>query len=201
VIRINLLPHREIRRAARMRQFLVLVGLSVGLAVCIVLGGYVFNEQRIAYQDDANRLLKTEIAKLDKQIEEIRLLKEQTAALLARKQVVETLQANRAEIVHMLDQFVRLLPDGVYLRSIKQSGRRINISGIAQSSARVSTLMRNIDGSRWLKSPELVEIKAANVGGIRVNEFNMNLQIKPAEQQTAPGQAPAKIASAVDKKP
>ena len=188
MIRINLLPHREIRRAVRLRQFVILTALSVFLGVAVVAAGYVFNNQRIEDQNDRNRLLKTEIAKLDKQIEEIRLLKEQTAALLARKQVVETLQANRAEVVHMLDQFVRQLPDGVYLRSIRQTGRRVNIVGIAQSSARVSTLMRNIDSSQWLGSPELVEIKAAYVGGLRVNEFNMNLSIK-RQDQAAPAQA------------
>jgi len=190
VIRINLLPHREIRRAARLRQFVVLSGLSLVFAVCVVVAGYLLNNQRIEDQNDRNRLLKSEITKLDKQIEEIKLIKEQTAALLARKQVVETLQANRAEVVHMLDQFVRQLPDGVYLKSIRQTGRRVNITGYAQSSARVSTLMRNLDSSQWLGSPELVEIKAANIGGLRVNEFNMNVQIKRQDQPATPA-APA----------
>jgi type IV pilus assembly protein PilN len=186
VIHINLLPHREIRRAARLRQFLILTGLSLGLAACVVAAGYVLNERRIEDQNDRNRLLKTEIAKLDKQIEEIRLLKEQTAALLARKQVVETLQANRAEVVHLLDQMVRLLPDGVYLKSVKQVGKRVNVTGIAQSSARVSTLMRNIDASPWVGMPELVEIKGASVNGLRLNEFTLNFQIRPPAQTGAP---------------
>jgi type IV pilus assembly protein PilN len=102
--------------------------------------------------------------------------------LLARKQVVETLQANRAELVHVLDVLVRQLPDGVYLKSIKQTGSKINLSGYAQSSARVSTLMRNLEESQWLASPELVEIKAATVNSLRVNEFNLNVQLKKQNQ-------------------
>jgi type IV pilus assembly protein PilN len=182
VIRINLLPHREIRRVARQRQFVLLAVFALVAAIGVVLFGYAINSSRVEYQNDANSLLKTEIARLDKQIEEIKALKEQTQALLARKQVVETLQANRAELVHVLDVLVRQLPDGVYLKSIKQTGSKINLAGYAQSSARVSTLMRNLDDSQWLVSPELVEIKAASVNGLRVNEFNLNVQLKKLNQ-------------------
>lgn len=191
MIRINLLPHREIRRAARLRQFVVSSALSAILAMAVVLAGYIINNQRIEDQKDRNALLKTEIAKLDKQIEEIKQIKEQTAALLARKQVVETLQANRAEAVHMLDQFVRQLPDGLYLKLIKQIGKKVDIAGYAQSSARVSTLMRNFEGSQWLELPELVEIRAASVNGLRVNEFNLNLQIKREEAAKQTAAAPS----------
>ena len=182
MIRINLLPHREIRRAARQRQFVLLAVFALVAAIGVGLFGYAINSSRIEYQNDANNVLKTEIGKLDKQIEEIKALKEQTQALLARKQVVETLQANRAELVHVLDVLVRQLPDGVYLKSIKQTGNKFNLSGYAQSSARVSTLMRNLDDSQWLVSPELVEIKAASVNGLRVNEFNLNVQLKKLSQ-------------------
>lgn len=191
MIRINLLPHREIRRAARLRQFVVSSALSAIFAMAVVLAGYIINNQRIEDQKDRNALLKTEIAKLDKQIEEIKQIKEQTAALLARKQVVETLQANRAEAVHMLDQFVRQLPDGLYLKLIKQIGKKVDIAGYAQSSARVSTLMRNFEGSQWLELPELVEIRAASVNGLRVNEFNLNLQIKREEAAKQTAAAPS----------
>src|SRR5437868_12288217 len=159
-IRINLLPHREQKRAARQRQF---IGLAISLAVlglAVVAVVHFVITARIEDQESRNRLLKTEIAKLDDQIKQIDKLREQTQALLSRKQVVETLQSNRTDAVHLLDQMVRQLPDGIYLKSLKQTGPKITLVGYAQSSARVSTLMRNIDSSPWLQSPELVEIKS-----------------------------------------
>src|SRR5213078_2143027 len=160
MVRINLLPHREQKRQARQRRF---VSLAVGLAIlgiAVVGLGHVVIAARIDNQNNRNNLLKTEIAKLDEQIKEIDRLQQQTQALLARKQVVETLQSNRTEAVHLLDQLVRQLPDGVYLRSVKQAGSKVTLVGYAQSNARVSTLMRNIDSSPWLTAPELVEIKS-----------------------------------------
>jgi type IV pilus assembly protein PilN len=159
MIRINLLPHREQKRQARQRQF---VSLSIGLAIlglALVGLGWVVLDRQIENQENRNALLKSEIAKLDEQIKEIDKLREQTQALLSRKQVVETLQSNRTEAVHVLDQMVRQLPDGIYLKSLKQIGAKITLVGYAQSSARVSTLMRNLDTSPWLQNPELVEIK------------------------------------------
>jgi type IV pilus assembly protein PilN len=97
--------------------------------------------------------------------------------LLKRKQVVETLQSNRAEVVHLLDQLIRQLPDGMYLKSIKQQGTKVAISGYTQSQARVSTLMRNLEGSQYLRNANLVEIKAATAGGARINEFTMNIDV------------------------
>jgi type IV pilus assembly protein PilN len=132
--------------------------------------------------------MKVEIDKLDKQIEEIRKIREETASLLAKKRVVEGLQANRSEPVQLLDQLLRQLPEGVYLRSIRQSGTKVNLTGYAQSNARVSTLMRNLGASPYLENPELVEIKAApapDKSGNRVNEFNMNISIKRAQPEQA----------------
>jgi type IV pilus assembly protein PilN len=184
MIRINLLPHREQKRQARQRQFVSLViGLAV-LALALVGLGHVIFASQIENQLSRNALLKTEIAKLDEQIKEIDKLREQTQALLARKQVVETLQTNRTEAVHLIDQMVRQLPDGVYLRSLKQVGPKVTLIGYAQSNARVSTLMRNIDSSPWLEKPELVEIKSVPAPGSKdggkVNEFTLNLQVKRA---------------------
>src|SRR5512141_2099113 len=159
-IRINLLPHREQKRQARQRQFVsVAIGLAI-LALALIGLVHVVLAQQIENQQSRNKLLKTEIAKLDEQIKEIDRLREQTQALLARKQVVETLQTNRTEAVHLLDQMVRQLPDGVYLRSLRQAGPKVTLVGYAQSNARVSTLMRNIETSPWLTQPELVEIKS-----------------------------------------
>src|SRR5688572_6276875 len=139
--------------------------------------------------------MKGEIAKLDTQIEEIRKIREETASLLAKKQVVEGLQSNRSEPVQLLDQLLRQLPEGVYLKGVKQVGPKVNVSGYAQSNARVSTLMRNLGASPYLENPELVEVKAVpspDKSGNRINEFNMNISIKRAQvedSRTASGKA------------
>ncbi len=204
MIRINLLPHREEKRAARQRQF---VGLAVTLAilgVCVVGLVHFVMAARIEDQESRNRLLKTEIAKLDDQIKEIDKLREQTQALLARKQVVETLQTNRTEAVHLLDQMVRQLPEGIYLRSLKQNGTKVTLIGYAQSNARVSTLMRNIESSPWLQQPELVEIKAVNSPNVkegRINEFTLNFQMKRAQPADINGGLQAKRGAPVTKEP
>ena len=151
MIRLNLLPHREQKRQARRRQF---VSLAIGLAIlgaAIVALGHVWLSNQTDNQNSRNALLKAETAKLDEQIKEIDKLREQTLALLARKQVVETLQTNRTEAVHLVDQIVRQLPDGIYLRSVRQTDTRVTLVGYAQSNARVSTLMRNIESSHCLE--------------------------------------------------
>jgi type IV pilus assembly protein PilN len=197
MIRINLLPHREQARQERQRQF---VSLAIGLAVlglATVGLGHVVMASRIENQEGRNTLLKTEIAKLDEQIKEIDKLREQTQALLARKQVVETLQTNRTEAVHLLDQLVRQLPDGIYLRSVKQVDTKVTLIGYAQSNARVSTLMRNIESSPWLQQPALVEIKSValpNSREGRVNEFTLTFQVKRATPPDAAAAAPAATA-------
>ena len=177
MIRINLLPYREMRRVARLRHFTLLLGMVALLAAAIVVLGYVTLETRIYGQRMRNDYLKAEIAKLDKDIADIKRLKEQTQALLARKQVVETLQTDRSEDVHLLDQLVRRLPEGVYLKSIEQTGNLVHLQGYAQSSARVSTLMRNLNASPWLQGATLVEIKSATVQGLRANEFSLDVQL------------------------
>jgi type IV pilus assembly protein PilN len=177
MIRINLLPHREIRRKQQQQQFFILLFgvLVIGAAVWFVVHTYLDEQHEL--QMSRNKYLQDEIVKLDKQIAEIQKLKDQTAALLARKRVVETLQGNRSEVVHLLDQLVRQLPDGVYLKSIKQTGPRVTINGFTQSQARVSTLMRNLESSPQLEDPGLVEIKAVTQGGQRINEFFLNINI------------------------
>jgi type IV pilus assembly protein PilN len=182
-IRINLLPHREQKRQARQRQFYTLViSLAIlGLAVIALVHGIL--AAQIESQESRNRVLKAEIAKLDEQIKEIDRLRDQIQAVLARKQVVETLQANRSEAVHLLDQLVRQLPDGIYLRSVRQVGAKVTVVGYAQSNARVSTLMRNIEASPWLSTPDLVEIKLVGMPGAKdttqkINEFTLRFLIK-----------------------
>lgn len=192
-VRVNLLPHREERRKRGRQHFAVLAGLTAVLGLVIVGAGYLYVARLITTQDERNTFLKSEIAKLDKEIAEIKKLKDEIAALLARKQIIETLQADRAQTVHLLDQLVRQMPEGVYLKSVKQRGLGVNLVGYAQSNARVSTLMRNIESSPWLAAPKLVEIKATTVNKKRLSEFNMNLAVKRAQLKDAA--APAKDAA------
>jgi type IV pilus assembly protein PilN len=175
--RINLLPHREMRRKQQQTQFFIMLGVVIVAGVAIWGVVHTYLDGQLTNQQARNKYLEGEIVKLDKEIAEINKLKEQTAALLKRKQVVETLQGNRAEVVHLLDQLIRQLPDGMYLKSIKQQGTKVAISGYTQSQARVSTLMRNLEGSQYLQNASLVEIKAATAGGARINEFTMNIDV------------------------
>ena len=190
MIRINLLPHRELKRAARMRQFnFMLLGVAVVGALTVLLVYTVIAGMQ-ENQDRRNRFLESETAKLDKQIEEIKKLKEQTQALLSRKKVVEALQSNRAQTVHLLDQLARQLPEGIYLKGIKQTGAKVSIQGYAQSNARVSTLMRNLEASPWLEAPVLVEIHAATVNGIRANEFSLDVNLTQPKAEDTGAKAP-----------
>ena len=179
--RINLFPHRAEKRQARQIQFIALSVISAVLGALLVGIVDAAISTQIAYQEGRNNYLKQETAILDKQIEEIKKLREQTQSLLARKNVVETLQSTRSDVVHLMDQMLRILPDGVYLKTLKQTGNRVNLVGYAQSNARVSTLMRAIEDSPWLDSPSLVEIHASGSGAARVSEFtlNFNLSVKP----------------------
>jgi type IV pilus assembly protein PilN len=176
--RINLLPHREERRKRARQHFYVLAGGVAILGALIVVAVHGFYAARIDIQIERNRFLKTENGKLDKEIAEIQKLKDEIQALLARKQVIETLQTDRATTVYMLEQLVRQMPEGVYLRSLVQRGTRLSIQGYSQSNARVSTLMRNIEASPYLGDPGLIEVKATTVEKRRVSEFNMNLNLK-----------------------
>ncbi|MBZ0105949.1 MAG: PilN domain-containing protein [Sulfuricella denitrificans] len=176
-VRINLLPHREQKRVARQRQFVLLAALTFGLGAVIAVAGHTFIASRISGQEGRNAFLKTEISKLDKEIEEIKVLKEKTTALLERKKIVEALQSNRSQVVHLLDQLVRQLPSGVYLKSIEQKGNEVKLVGYAQSNARVASLMRNLDASEWLDGAVLIETKAVILNNLRVSEFSMSIKL------------------------
>jgi type IV pilus assembly protein PilN len=191
-VRVNLMPHREERRKRARQHFMVLGGITAGLGAAIGLAMHVFVAGKIEAQEERNRFLKGEITKLDKEIAEINSLKDQIQALLARKNIIESLQAERAQTVHLLDQLVKQTPEGVYLRTVQQRGLRINVVGYAQSNARVSTLMRNIEASPWLEKPELIEVKAANVDKKRVSEFTMFLSLKRTQTEAPKPAAAAK---------
>ena len=165
MIRINDLPHREAKRKARRQQFYVLLGLVSVLAGLIwFLGFSIINTQANA-QDEKNEFLKREIASLDKEIDEIKKIQEQTNALLARKRVIEALQANRTETVHLFNELAKQVPEGIYLRTLAQTGQRIAVTGYAQSNARITTLMNNLDESPLLERSTLIETKAETVAG------------------------------------
>lgn len=183
--RINLLPHREERRKRARQHFAVLGGLTAILGLAVVGAGHIYNSNQLQTQADRNSFLVGENKKLDKEIEEIKKLKDEIAALLARKQVIETLQTDRAQTVHLLDELVRQMPEGVYLKTVTQKGLSVRVSGYAQSNARVSTLMRNIESSPWLENPGLIEIKASVVDKKRVSEFDLTLALKRAAKDEA----------------
>ncbi len=191
MIRINLLPHREEKRRQRRQQFytisvaMVLLGGLIGFAVQSIYGGY------IERQEARNAFLKAEIAKLDIEIAEIRRLREQIDALLARKQVIESLQGDRAKTVHLFNELAYGMPEAVYLKSLKQSGARVTLVGYAQSNARVSHLMRNLEGSPFLEQPGLIEVKAATVENRKVSEFTLSIGIESpkAAEEAKPMQA------------
>jgi type IV pilus assembly protein PilN len=193
---INLLPHREERRKRARQHFFVLLGASGVLGVVIWFGIHSYHAAKIDTQNDRNTFLKSENAALDKQIAEIKKLKDEIQALLARKQIIETLQTDRAQTVHLLEEMVNQMPEGVYIHELRQKDLGVNLKGYAQSNARVSTLMRNIEASPWLQSPGLVEIKANVVDKRRVSEFNLNMQIKRVTSKEAKegGKEPAKAA-------
>ena len=210
MIRVNLLPHREMKRAAQRRAFIIAAVAMIAIGAVTVFLVHGVLASRIEAQTARNKFLEEQIVAVDKQIAEIRRIREQTQQLLARKQVVETLQSNREEVVRLFDQIARQLPDGVYLRNMKQAGNKVNIVGYAQSNARVSTLLRNLESSPWLDNATLVEIKAATVtgqgsqAGQRLNEFIVNVDVarRKAEPDAAaaPGTPPAAPGAAAAKK-
>ena len=200
VARVNLLPHRAERRKRAKQHFFIVSGGTALVGVLIVGLIHSYYAERISMQEGRNAFLKNEIAKLDKEIAEINKLRDEIQALLARKQVIETLQADRAQTVHLLDELVKQMPEGVFLKSVKQTGQRVQLLGYAQSNARVSTLMRNIESSKWLGSPELIEVKAAPLDKRKVSEFTMFMSLKREALPPAAPAAPAKPAAAAPKK-
>lgn len=190
MIRINLLPHRELKRKQQQQDFFAMLGAVAGLGATIWFAGHYSLNNQLEEQRGRNGYLESEIVALDLQISEIKKLRELTAALLQRKKVVESLQANRLETVYLLDQLVRQLPDGIYLKGIQQKGNRINITGFAQSNSRVSTFMRNLESSPYLEKPSLIEIKAVTERNVRISEFSLAVFLTRTKDDAA-GKKPA----------
>jgi type IV pilus assembly protein PilN len=190
MIKINLLPHREEKRKQLKSNFYSLLLLAAVIGSVLVLAvGAVFARQ-ISAQMDRNNYIKAENLKLDEKIKEVATLRQEIDGLKARQQAVEDLQGDRNQPVFMLDEFVKLTPEGVYLKTLKQEGQRVLFTGYAQSNQRVSDFIRNLGSkSIWVYKPDLLEIKSVNLGqgrdAKRVVEFSMNVAIKrPREQES-----------------
>jgi len=167
--RINLLPWREQQRRERKLAFFVAIGVALGVAALVAFATYLMLGAMIDAQDRRNERLRGEIKVVDKEIEEINDLESQKQRFIARMQIIEKLQRSRPEVVHLFDELVKAMPDGTYLTSIKETGTKLKLEGVAQSSTRVSTFMRNIASSQYLKNPELEVVESAkdNTGGSR----------------------------------
>ena len=198
MIRINLLPHREEKRKQKKAAFFALLALGaiVGVGVVLLVGGY--NARQISIQNERNQVIKGAISGLDKKIAEIATLKQEIEALKARQQAVEDLQGDRNQPVYLLDELVKQIPAGVYLKGFKQEGQKVAIGGYAQSQERVSELLGNLAGvSPWLERPELVEVKSTGLGqgktAKKVVEFNLSVNIKrPRDKDAAANGAKGK---------
>lgn len=186
MMRINLLPHRQIKRAERQRQF-GLMGLMAAVAAgAVVFMGWTYLGAQKESQLERNGRLEKAIASLDREIADIRNLKDQINNVLERKQIVENLQTNRSQAVVILDELTRQLPEGLYLKSIKQQGNLITLTGVADTNARVATLVRNLSVSNWMELPNLVEIKSFTLNGIKQNEFTLTVSLKVQKAEEAP---------------
>lgn len=174
--RINLLPWRAAQRQQRKKEFLAALGIAALAGAALVYGSKLMVGGWINNQNQRNTILKNEIAALDKQIEEIKGLESQRERLVARMKVIGELQRSRPEIVHLFDEIVKALPEGVHLTEIKQTGSRIEFQGVAQSSTRVSTLMRNIDASEWMHNPSLDGIQTVASGQDHASQFKLFAQ-------------------------
>ena len=173
---INLLPWREELRGERTRQFFFVLGGAAIISVALLLGVHLYFATKIRQQRGVNEYLQQHITLLDAQINEIKTIQAEKKALIERMDLIQQLQMNRPLVVHLFDEMVRILPNGVYVTSIKREGDTITITGKAESNTRVSELMRNIEKSEWLRNPVLTEIKSTDEENERVRDFQLILQ-------------------------
>jgi type IV pilus assembly protein PilN len=199
--RINLLPWRAERRAVRKREFLVMLGMAGAAGVAVFIGVMTWMNARIDNQVDRNSYLQAQIKEVEKKLDEIKELDKTRDKLLKRKQVIEQLQASRSQMVHMFDELVHTIPDGVRLTSLKQVGEILTLEGVAQSNASVATYMRNVEASPWLGHPDLrkTEIKKSSTEKRMPYDFSMDVKLRKqtSEEEGADGAnsaAPAKPA-------
>ena len=187
---INLLPWRDELRKRREKEFIITAVAAAVLMGAVVFGVHLHYTGLITHQNARNQFLETEIAALNKKIEEIQELQKERDRLIARTKVIQELQSGRPEIVHVFEEIVNTIPDGVYYTKIAQNGRSLSLEGIAQSNARVSSLMRRLEGSDYFQNPKLLEIKADPKGddtGVRLSSFSLNIHQAAKQQQKADG--------------
>src|ERR1700689_2337948 len=175
--RINLLPWREQERKVRRREFMVALGGAAFAAVIFVLGGKLLYSSWIDSQNAKNNLLKKEIVKLDAQIADIQDLENRKQRLVARMEIIEKLQRKRPEIVHLFDELVKTVPEGIYLTQIKETGKKLEMKGVPQPSTRVSTFMRNIDSSVWMDNPQLQVVESAKDSATGGSNFTLTSDV------------------------
>ena len=196
--RINLLPHRERKRKERKLAFMVALVAAAGAGIVTSFAAYLLYGSMIEGQERRNQQLRSEIKLLDKQIEEINDLESSKQKFIARMEIIEKLQRSRPEIVHVFDEIVHTLPEGVYLTAVKQTGKQLKFEGMAQSSTRVSTFMRNLDASQWLRNPELQVVQTSKGSGPG-STFVLTAQEVPTpggDDSAAPGNVKGKIRKA-----
>ncbi len=182
--RINLLPWREVERKRRQRELVVMAASGLAATLIVALGLHLHVERLISSQESRNQFLQDEIKLLDKQILEIQTLEKTKANLLARMNVIQQLQESRPEVVHIFDELVITIPDGVYLTKITQTGRAVVVEGRAQSNARVSAFMRNIEESKWIGKPLLMLIEHKDKTGTGLSHFRLRFeQVKPGGEE------------------
>lgn len=181
--KINLLPWREERRKIRQQEFYVLLGVTAVAAVLVVFAALWFIGTQIDAQTQRNATLEREIKALDAQIKEIEELDRQRDRLLARKEIIERLQATRSQMVHLFDELVRTLPDGIQLSSIKQNGQVLTLDGLAQSNARVSAYMRRLDASPWLKGSDIGKIEAKGDDKALPYQFTLRVSLESPDDK------------------
>ena len=209
MILINLLPHREERRKRRKIAFFAGLGVAAIIGLAVVGGWYAIVDQMKSAQQDRNKFLATEIAKLDAEIKDIATLKAEIASLTARQKAVEDLQTDRNIPVYILNELVKQTPEGIYFTAVRQDAQVLNVTGIAQTQERISEFLRNTAySSEWLAKPELIESKATTISGAnrdvkRLFDFSMRLTVKrpqdkaaAAAAQALPASAPASAAAA-----
>ncbi len=187
MIRVNLLPHRQIKRELRQREFGLMASFSAIAASAIIFLGYTFINSQIDAQMARNNRLDAAIVSLNKEIADIKDLKDKISTMLEKKRVVENLQTNRSQSVIVLDELSRQLPEGMYFKSIKQQDALISIEGVADTNARVATLVRSLSTSNWLEMPNLVEIKSVIINTLKQNAFTLTVNIKaPKDEEATP---------------
>lgn len=202
--RINLLPWREAERKRLLQEFAIAAGAALAVTVLLGLGVHFLIEGMIASQQDRNRYLETEIAALDRQIKKIEEIDATKASLVSRMEVIQALQESRPEVVHLFDELVTVVPDGVYLTKVEQAGRSVTLEGWAQSNARVSSFMRNIEASAWVGNPSLKFIENKDQTGGRASRFQLRFdqrQVGGGDSLEAGGPKPVPGKTAKPRKP